>query len=97
MVIGLRRVLGLANPSAAQRNGHSLSMLPKELVFQKAKISISLLRLSTCAFPPKSNVFSAFAIDAALYRIYVLEKSEDVPDHLRDLHYKGAKNFRSWF
>ncbi|WP_034550661.1 replication-associated recombination protein A [Carnobacterium funditum] len=80
--------IGLANPSAAQRTVTAIHA-SERLGFPEAKIPLATAVIDLC-LSPKSNS-SVVAIDAALQDIRS-GKSGDVPDHLRDSHYKGAKN-----
>lgn len=86
MVIAYEDV-GLANPSAAQRTVTAIQASEK-LGFPEARIPLANAVIDLC-LSPKSNS-SIVAIDAALQDIRS-GKSGDVPDHLRDSHYKGAK------
>ena len=87
MVIAYEDV-GLANPSAAQRTVTAIQASEK-LGFPEARIPLANAVIDLC-LSPKSNS-SIVAIDAALQDIRS-GKSGDVPDHLRDSHYKGAKD-----
>ncbi|SEK68964.1 Recombination protein MgsA [Carnobacterium iners] len=79
--------IGLANPSAAQRTVTAIQA-SERLGFPEARIPLATVVIDLC-LSPKSNS-SIIAIDAALQDIRS-GKSSDVPDHLRDSHYKGAK------
>lgn len=79
--------IGLANPSAAQRTVTAIQA-SERLGFPEARIPLATAVIDLC-LSPKSNS-SIVAIDAALQDIRS-GKSGDVPDHLRDSHYKGAK------
>lgn len=79
--------IGLANPAGAQR-AVSAVLAAEKLGLPEARIPLAnaVVELS---LSPKSN--SAYvALDAALVDVQA-GKSGDVPDHLRDSHYKGAK------
>lgn len=80
--------IGLANPAAAQRTVTAVQAAEK-LGFPEARIPLANTVVDLC-LSPKSNS-SYVAIDAALEDIRA-GKSGDVPDHLRDSHYSGAKN-----
>ncbi|SJZ51514.1 putative ATPase [Pilibacter termitis] len=80
--------IGLANPSAAQHTVAAIQAAEK-LGFPEARIPLANA-IVNLALSPKSN--SAYtAIDAALSDIRRGNAGE-VPDHLRDAHYKGAKS-----
>ncbi len=80
--------IGLANPSAAQRTVTAIQA-SERLGFPEARIPLANAVIDLC-LSPKSNS-SIVAIDAALKDIRS-GKGGDVPDHLRDSHYKGAKD-----
>lgn len=87
MVIGYEDI-GLANPAAAARTVQAVQAAEK-LGFPEARIPLADAVVDLC-LSPKSN--SAYlAIDAALADIHA-GKAGEVPDHLRDSHYKGAKD-----
>lgn len=78
--------IGLANPSAAQRAVTAIQAA-QTLGFPEARIPIAnaIIELS---LSPKSN--SAYkAIDLAISDVRH-GKSYDIPDHLKDAHYKGS-------
>lgn len=86
MVIGYEDI-GLANPAAAARTVQAVQAAEK-LGFPEARIPLADAVVDLC-LSPKSN--SAYlAIDAALADIRQGNVGE-VPDHLRDSHYQGAK------
>ena len=79
--------IGLANPQAGPRTLSAVEAAER-LGFPEARIPLANAVIELC-LSPKSN--SAYlAIDAALADIRS-GKSGDVPDHLKDGHYKGAK------
>lgn len=80
--------IGLANPSAAQRTVTAIQA-SERLGFPEARIPLATAVIDLC-LSPKSNS-CIVAIDAALQDIRS-GKSGDVPDHLRDSHYTGAKD-----
>ncbi|MGB3159988.1 replication-associated recombination protein A [Carnobacterium sp.] len=80
--------IGLANPAAAQRTVTAIQASEK-LGFPEARIPLATAVIDLC-LSPKSNS-SIVAIDAAIQDIRS-GKSGDVPDHLKDSHYKGAKD-----
>lgn len=79
--------IGLANPGACQRAVISVQAAER-LGFPEARIPLANTVVDLC-LSPKSNS-SYEAIDAALADIRD-GKSGDVPDHLKDSHYSGAK------
>lgn len=87
MVIGYEDV-GLANPAAAARTVNAV-LAAERLGLPEARIPLADCVVDLC-LSPKSN--SAYvALDTAIADIHA-GKSGDVPDHLRDSHYKGAKD-----
>lgn len=79
--------IGLANPAVAARAVTSIEAAEK-LGFPEARIPLANATIEL-ALSPKSN--SAYtAIDAALADVRK-GGTGDVPDHLRDAHYKGAE------
>jgi len=79
--------IGLANPSAAARTVQAIQAA-QSLGFPEARIPLANV-IVDLALSPKSNA-AYMAMDAALADIRA-GKSGEVPDHLRDSHYKGAK------
>ncbi|EUJ23112.1 recombination factor protein RarA [Listeria grandensis FSL F6-0971] len=79
--------VGLANPQAAT---HTLSAIQtaEKIGFPEARIPLANAVIELC-LSPKSNS-AIVAIDNALADIRA-GKSGEVPDHLRDGHYSGAK------
>lgn len=87
MVIGYEDI-GLANPAAATRTVNAV-LAAERLGLPEARIPLADCVVDLC-LSPKSN--SAYmALDAAIADIRA-KGSGDVPDHLRDSHYKGAKD-----
>ena len=87
MVIGYEDI-GLGNPAAAARTVNAV-LAAERLGLPEARIPLADVVVDLC-LSPKSN--SAYmALDAALADIRE-GKAGDVPDHLRDSHYKGAKS-----
>ena len=79
--------IGLANPAVAARAVTAIEAAEK-LGFPEARIPLANATIEL-ALSPKSN--SAYtAIDAALADVRK-GRTGDVPDHLRDAHYKGAE------
>lgn len=79
--------IGLANPQAGARTLAAIETAER-LGFPEARIPLANAVIELC-LSPKSNS-AILAIDAALSDI---QKgiSGDVPDHLKDAHYRGAK------
>ncbi|MBC2172557.1 replication-associated recombination protein A [Listeria booriae] len=79
--------VGLANPQAAT---HTLSAIhtAEKIGFPEARIPLANAVIELCLSPKSNSAISA--IDAALADIRA-GKSGEVPDHLRDGHYSGAK------
>ncbi|QQU16975.1 replication-associated recombination protein A [Enterococcus casseliflavus] len=87
MVIGYEDI-GLANPAAAARTVNAV-LAAERLGLPEARIPLADTVVDLC-LSPKSN--SAYmALDAAIADIRS-GKASDVPDHLRDSHYKGAQS-----
>ncbi|MDR2832405.1 MAG: replication-associated recombination protein A [Streptococcaceae bacterium] len=82
--------IGLANPTATARTVQAIQAA-QSLGFPEARIPIANVVVDL-ALSPKSNA-AYLAIDAALIDVRQ-GKSGEVPDHLRDSHYKGAKDLR---
>ncbi|MDW5522342.1 MAG: replication-associated recombination protein A [Carnobacterium sp.] len=79
--------IGLANPAAAARTVTAVQAAEK-LGFPEARIPLANAVVDLCLSPKSNSTY--VAIDAALSDIRA-GKSGDVPDHLRDSHYSGAK------
>lgn len=86
MVIGYEDI-GLANPAAAARTVQAIQAAEK-LGFPEARIPLAQAVIDLCLSPKSNSAISA--IDAALADVRS-GNAGDVPDHLRDSHYKGAK------
>ena len=80
--------IGLANPAAAARTVTAVQAAEK-LGFPEARIPLANVVVDLCLSPKSNSTY--VAIDAALSDIRA-GKSGDVPDHLRDSHYSGAKD-----
>lgn len=80
--------IGLANPQAAARTVAAVTTAEK-IGFPEARIPLANAVIDLC-LSPKSNS-AIMAIDAAIADI---ENgfSGEVPDHLKDAHYQGAKH-----
>ncbi|MGX4686860.1 replication-associated recombination protein A [Vagococcus sp. JNUCC 83] len=79
--------IGLANPGACARTVSAVQAAEK-LGFPEARIPLANAVIDLC-LSPKSNS-SIVAIDKALSDIRQ-GNTGDVPDHLKDSHYKGAE------
>ncbi|WP_191991718.1 replication-associated recombination protein A [Bacillus aerolatus] len=79
--------IGLASPQAGQRTLAAIQTAEK-IGFPEARIPLAAAVIELC-LSPKSNT-AITAIDSALADIRA-GKSGDVPDHLKDAHYQGAK------
>lgn len=80
--------IGLANPAAAARTVTAVQAAEK-LGFPEARIPLANAVVDLCLSPKSNSTY--VAIDAALSDIRA-GKSGNVPDHLRDSHYSGAKD-----
>ena len=87
MVIGYEDI-GLANPAAAARTVNAV-LAAERLGLPEARIPLADTVVDLC-LSPKSNA-AYMALDAAIADIRS-GKAGDVPDHLRDSHYKGAQS-----
>ncbi|WP_346216396.1 replication-associated recombination protein A [Caldifermentibacillus hisashii] len=79
--------VGLANPQAAARTVAAVTTAEK-IGFPEARIPLANAVIDLC-LSPKSNS-AIMAIDAAIADIEI-GRSGEVPDHLKDAHYLGAK------
>lgn len=79
--------IGLASPQAGARTLAAIETAER-IGFPEARIPLANAVIELC-LSPKSNS-AIIAIDAALADIRA-GKSGEVPDHLKDAHYKGAK------
>ncbi|MGM0126064.1 recombination factor protein RarA [Enterococcus sp. AZ194] len=86
MVIGYEDI-GLANPAAAARTVNAV-LAAERLGLPEARIPLADTVVDLC-LSPKSNA-AYVALDEAISDIRA-GKAGEVPDHLRDSHYKGAK------
>lgn len=80
--------IGLANPAAAARTVTAVQAAEK-LGFPEARIPLATVVVDLCLSPKSNSAYSA--LDAAIADIR-LGKTGEIPDHLRDSHYQGAKN-----
>lgn len=79
--------IGLANPQAGPRTLAAIQTAEK-IGFPEARIPLANAVIELCLSPKSNSAISA--IDAALADIRS-GKSGEVPLHLKDAHYKGAK------
>ncbi|WP_018661092.1 replication-associated recombination protein A [Heyndrickxia acidiproducens] len=79
--------IGLASPQAGARTLAAVQTAEK-IGFPEARIPLSAAVIELC-LSPKSNS-AIMAVDAALADIRA-GKSGEIPAHLKDAHYKGAK------
>lgn len=87
MVIGYEDI-GLANPAAAARTVNAV-LAAERLGLPEARIPLADCVVDLCLSPKSNSAYTA--LDAAIADIRA-KGSGDVPDHLRDSHYKGAKD-----
>lgn len=80
--------IGLGNPSAAARAVTAVQAAEK-LGFPEARIPLASVVIDLCLSPKSNSAISA--IDAALADIRA-GKAGEVPKHLKDAHYSGAKD-----
>lgn len=78
--------IGLANPPVAARVVTAVQTAEK-LGFPEARIPLANAVIELCLSPKSNSAISA--IDKAIERIH-RGNTGDVPDHLKDAHYKGA-------
>ncbi len=78
--------IGLANPAACQR-AFTATQAAKQLGLPEGRIPLANAIIELC-LSPKSNS-AMIAIDAAVSRVKE-GNFGDIPDHLKDAHYKGA-------
>lgn len=86
-VIGYEDI-GLANPQAAARTVQAVQAAEK-LGLPEARIPLADAVVDLCLSPKSNSAYQA--LDAAIADIRA-GKAGEVPDHLRDSHYQGAKN-----
>ena len=86
MVIGYEDI-GLGNPAAAARTVNAV-LAAERLGLPEARIPLADAVVDLCLSPKSNSAYSA--LDEAISDIHA-GKAGDVPDHLRDSHYQGAK------
>lgn len=87
MIVIAYEDIGLASPQAGARTLAAIETAER-IGFPEARIPLANAVIELC-LSPKSNS-AIMAIDAALADIRA-GRSGEVPDHLKDAHYKGAK------
>lgn len=80
--------IGLANPQAGPRALAAIQAAER-IGFPEARIPLSVSIVELCLSPKSNSAYKA--LDDALYDIQH-ENIGDIPAHLKDSHYKGAKN-----
>ncbi|PLT34599.1 recombinase RarA [Bacillus sp. V5-8f] len=79
--------IGLANPQAGPRALAAVEAAER-LGFPEARIPLASVVVELCLSPKSNSAYKA--LDEAIEDIRT-GKSGDIPDHLKDAHYKGAK------
>lgn len=79
--------VGLANPAAGERMLAAITAAER-LGLPEARIPLSVAVVECCLSPKSNSAYSA--LDGAIVDIHK-GNTGDVPDHLKDAHYKGAK------
>lgn len=87
MVIGYEDI-GLANPAAAARTVNAV-LAAERLGLPEARIPLADCVVDLCLSPKSNSAYAA--LDAAIQDIRT-GATGDVPDHLKDSHYQGAKD-----
>lgn len=88
MIVCAYEDIGLANPQAGPR-AIAAVQAAERLGFPEARIPLSVAIIELCLSPKSNTAYKA--LDGALADIRN-GKSGDVPAHLKDSHYQGAKN-----
>ncbi|WP_036688064.1 replication-associated recombination protein A [Paucisalibacillus globulus] len=87
MIVIAYEDIGLANPQAGPR-AISAVQAAERLGFPEARIPLAVAIIELCLSPKSNTAYSA--LDSALVDIRS-GKSGDIPNHLKDSHYQGAK------
>jgi len=87
MIVTAYEDIGLANPQAGQRV-IAAADAAQRLGFPEARIPLAVAIIELCLSPKSNTAYKA--LDAALTDIKN-GKAGDVPQHLKDSHYKGAE------
>jgi len=88
MVVTAYEDIGLANPQAGPR-ALAAVQAAERLGFPEARIPLSVVIIELCLSPKSNTAYKA--LDAAISDIQD-GKSGEIPAHLKDSHYKGAKH-----
>lgn len=89
MVIGYEDI-GLGNPAAAARTVNAV-LAAERLGLPEARIPLADVVVDLCLSPKSNSAYTA--LDTAIADIRA-GKAGEVPDHLRDSHYQGAKELK---
>lgn len=87
MVVTAYEDIGLANPQAGPRTLAAVQAAER-LGFPEARIPLSVAIIELCLSPKSNSAYKA--LDSALADIRK-GKSGEIPSHLKDAHYSGAK------
>lgn len=87
MVVTAYEDIGLANPQAGPRTLAAVQAAER-LGFPEARIPLSVAIIELCLSPKSNSAYKA--LDSALVDIRK-GKSGEIPSHLKDAHYSGAK------
>lgn len=79
--------IGLANPDAVNETLHAVQTA-EQVGFPEARIPLAYITVRL-ALSPKSNV-AYKALDSAMRAIMETDRALNIPDYLKDAHYKGA-------
>ncbi|ASN05135.1 replication-associated recombination protein A [Virgibacillus necropolis] len=88
MIVCAYEDIGVANPQAGPRAVAAIQAAER-LGFPEARIPLSVVIVELCLSPKSNTAYKA--LDAALADIRN-GKSGDIPAHLKDSHYSGAKS-----
>lgn len=87
MIVTAYEDIGLANPQAGPR-AIAAVQAAERIGFPEARIPLSVAIIELCLSPKSNTAYKA--LDEALYDIRS-GKSGEIPSHLKDAHYSGAK------
>lgn len=88
MIVTAYEDIGVANPQAGSRALAAVEAAER-VGFPEARIPLSVAIVELCLSPKSNSAYKA--LDAALQDIRS-GKSGDIPPHIKDSHYKGAKD-----
>lgn len=88
MIVTAYEDIGVANPQAGSRALAAVEAAER-IGFPEARIPLSVAIVELCLSPKSNSAYKA--LDAALQDIRS-GKSGDIPPHIKDSHYKGAKD-----